>query len=52
MRFNGVASPLGYKKGCGRPARGNGGLRRPRVYTPTVHTCQKKTSKKANKKKL
>ena len=35
MRSNGVDSPL-MLKGCGRPARGNGGLRRLRVYTPTA----------------
>lgn len=32
MRYSGVDSPL-VLKGCGRPARGNGGLRRLRFYT-------------------
>lgn len=39
MRSHGVDSPL-MLKGCGRPARGNGGLRRFCVYTLTVLPCQ------------
>jgi len=36
IRSNGVDFPLDYK-GCGRPARGNGGLRRLRIYTSAMH---------------
>lgn len=32
-RSNGEDFPLDYK-GCGKPARGNGGLRRVRLYVP------------------
>jgi len=39
MRPNGVDFPLDYK-GCGRPARGNGGLLCPCIYTSAAHTCQ------------
>ena len=41
MRSNGVDSPL-MLKGCGRPARGNGGLRRPCVYTPAAFSASER----------
>ena len=52
MRYSGVDSPLGYK-GCGRPARGNGGLRRLCVCSPVAHTYhEEKRVITANRKEL
>lgn len=45
MRSNGVGSPL-MLKGCGRPARGNGGLRRlAYLYATALSASERKRTK-------